>query len=371
MARKFIQQRQQTKEEMFDAVVRNAIDFVDASLDNLDKRPKNGIVDFYTAIELFLKARLMAEHWTLIIGKPESANLASFSVGDFHSVYLEDAARRLKDIVGEAIEETALDNFKTLAEHRNQIVHFAHTSYPDLGGSKAGVVVEQWASWRWLHELLTVRWKSTFRAYLPELDRLHRRILQEREFIQSRFQELEPIIHKKQRDGHTFVQCGSCQAASGLVSESHPWGSAYRCLVCQKTGLATKPTAEKISCDKCSKEFEFFNPALEACPHCAHPIDTDKLISLCKAKYKKGDDWWEEDAPCVAQCHECKHSKPSVFYIDGLWSCVSCFDRGWQAIACPHCDEFVTGDMETIKYFACFKCEEERRREITAAEMSE
>lgn len=70
-----ISQKKQTKEEMFNAVVRNAIDFVNSSLDNLDKRPKNGIVDFYTAIELFLKAKLMEEHWTLIIGKPAEAKL--------------------------------------------------------------------------------------------------------------------------------------------------------------------------------------------------------------------------------------------------------------------------------------------------------
>jgi hypothetical protein len=365
MARKFIQQRQQTKDEMFDAVVKNAIDFVDASLDNLAKRPKNGIVDFYTAIELFLKARLMAEHWTLIVSKSESASLSSFSVGDFHSVYLEDAAKRLKDIVGEAIEELALNNFKTLAEHRNQIVHFAHTDYADAGGIKAGVVMEQWASWHHLHGLLTMKWKDTFKAYIPEIERLHARILAEKAFIQSRFQDLQPAIRQKRKDGSIFVECGSCQTMAGLVSETHPWGSTYVCMVCQKAGIAVKPTAEKIHCDKCSNEFDFFKPTVKSCPHCAQPIDTDKLISLCKTKYTTGDDWWEEGASCVAYCHECQHSKPSVFYIDGLWSCVSCFDRGWQAIECPHCDEFVTGDMERIKYFACCKCEHEMSREST------
>ena len=38
---------------------------------------------------------------------------------------------------------------------------------------------------------------------------------------------------------------------------------------------------------------------------------------------------------------------------------MSCFDRGWGAISCPNCDEFVTGDMETIEYYACHKCEDE------------
>tara|TARA_B100000965_G_scaffold361709_1_gene343253 strand:+ start:503 stop:721 length:219 start_codon:yes stop_codon:yes gene_type:complete len=68
MGRKFISQKKQTKEELFDSLVKNAIDFLDSSLDDLEKRPKNSIVDFYTSIELFLKARLMDEHWTLILG---------------------------------------------------------------------------------------------------------------------------------------------------------------------------------------------------------------------------------------------------------------------------------------------------------------
>ena len=90
MGHKFISQKKQNKEEMFDALVKNAIDFLDSSLDDLNKRPKNSIVDFYSSVELFLKARLMHEHWTLILSRPELANLDSFQVGDFHSVFLDD-----------------------------------------------------------------------------------------------------------------------------------------------------------------------------------------------------------------------------------------------------------------------------------------
>lgn len=169
MGRKFISQSKQTKEELFDALVKNAIDFLDSSLDHLDKRPKNSIVDFYTSIELFLKARLMSEHWTLILSKPETANIDSFQVGDFHSVFLEDAIKRLRSIVNEPLEQNTVDNFKALGEHRNQIVHFAHSDYMDLDATKAGVVVEQWSSWHHLHTLLTEKWKGVFNPYQEEI----------------------------------------------------------------------------------------------------------------------------------------------------------------------------------------------------------
>jgi len=83
MARKWLKQERRTKEELFDALVRNALGFVNTSIDHLQQQPKNAIVDLYTAIELFLKARLMKEHWTLMLAKPETGDLQNLAVGDF------------------------------------------------------------------------------------------------------------------------------------------------------------------------------------------------------------------------------------------------------------------------------------------------
>lgn len=352
-----ISQKKQTKDEMFNAVVGNAIDFINSSLDNLDKRPKNGIVDFYTAIELFLKARLMEEHWTLIIGKPAEANLQSFWIGDFYSVSLDEAAKRLKDVLGDPLPEKALKNFKALGEHRNQIVHFAHTDYLDVAGAKAGVVVEQWASWHYLHDLLTNNWRSTFDAYLGEIERLNKRMLSQNDFLATRYKELEASIRTKVQAGAKILQCGHCHMPSALVTRNHIWGADYECMVCHVEGAAVNTTNAVVTCAKCNNEFEFFKKEVDACPHCGESVDTDKLIGLCKYKYIQGDDWCEEGKQHIASCHSCLHPRPSVFFIDGLWSCVSCFDRGWQAVTCPNCDEFVTGDMDTIKYLGCIKCE--------------
>lgn len=357
MARKYLQQKRQSKEQLFDALVKNAMDFVESALESLDRRPKNAIVELYTAIELFLKARLMAEHWTLIIGKPEAASLQTFGLGDFQSVYLDDSAKRLKEIVGEPLDEKALTNFRGLGEHRNQIVHFAHSDYPNAPGERAGVVVELWASWHYLHKLLTQTWTQTFSAYQGEIIRLHGRMMSQVDFIQARFQEVEPQINELAKQGGAFVRCNHCRTAAGKVEAVHKWGSDYRCLVCDSTGLAIKPTDATVPCNLCGTPLRILDKELVACPTCGQALDADKRISLCQAVYREGDDWWEDGAPHIAECHMCRHHRPSVFYVDGLWSCVSCFDRGWQAVTCPHCGEFVTGDMEAIKHACCFKCE--------------
>ena len=70
----------------FSLVVENAFDFFKKSLEEFDKEPKYSVIHFHAAVELIMKARLLWEHWTLIITRPETANLKSFRSGDFQSV---------------------------------------------------------------------------------------------------------------------------------------------------------------------------------------------------------------------------------------------------------------------------------------------
>ncbi|WP_460199471.1 hypothetical protein [Klebsiella pneumoniae] len=361
MARKFVIQKPQSNEELFKSLVINAIDFLDASIDNLDKRPKNSIIDFYTAIELFLKARLMREHWTLILEDPGNAHSQNFSLGDFKSVYLDAAVKRLRSILGINLGDKVVDNFKALGEHRNQIVHFAHTEYSNQQANKAGVVAQQWSSWHYLYHLLSVDWKDIFLDHQKSIDRIHRRMLTQKEFLKARFTELSQQIEINRKKGIKVVNCNQCNLPAGIVNENHKWGDDYECLVCESRGVALEKVRDTLDCPQCGNPFEFFSHDVNECSTCNHKIDINLLIRLCKAKYKTGDDWHEPGGDVIAGCHQCQHSPDSVFYIEGQWSCVSCFDRGWSAINCPHCGAYVTGDMERIKYFACYKCEDKQR----------
>ena len=228
------------------------------------------------------------------------------------------------------------------------------------------MVVEQWASWHHLHNLLTGKWKDVFQLYQDEFKRIHTRMMRQKDFILARYNELKPKIEIEEKSGKKVIDCQHCGMLAAVVKEEHKWGSDYSCIVCGVSDTAVVSTRESIECPNCHKGFEFFNKNLKTCPHCETAITTEKLIDLCEAKYSEGDGWWEEGQPHIAGCHRCQYERSSVFFIDGLWSCISCFDRGWQAISCPTCDEFVTGDMETIKYFACYKCEDEARERFKA-----
>lgn len=49
-------------DNVFDQIVRSAFDFLERAIEQVEKDRKHSIVNFATAIELFLKARLFKEH---------------------------------------------------------------------------------------------------------------------------------------------------------------------------------------------------------------------------------------------------------------------------------------------------------------------
>lgn len=143
--------------DIFDSLTRNAFDFLKRGIAEFDKYPKYSVIHFCAAVEMLLKARLMKEHWSLIVSKPDQANLARFMAGDFTSVTLEEARARICDIAGEDIGDDAYASFRALANHRNKMVHFFHQGLDSDDKAKAQIVAEHCRSWFHLHRLLN-RW---------------------------------------------------------------------------------------------------------------------------------------------------------------------------------------------------------------------
>ena len=73
-----------------------------------------------------LKARLMAEHWTLIVAKRQEPNWAKFVAGDFESVSLDDAASRLDKVLDSGLSRRELEVFRDVTKHRNKTIQLFH-----------------------------------------------------------------------------------------------------------------------------------------------------------------------------------------------------------------------------------------------------
>src|SRR5436309_7283505 len=226
--------RIEQKKIVFRSLVSNAGDFLQQSLVHLEENPKLSLIHFCTAIELFLKARLMLEHWSLIFDKPSDAELSKFTSGDFTSVNFNAALLRLNNIAQADIPQQAAQCFRSLQNHRNRLVHFSHPAYSSPASREAqeAVLAEQLRAWYYLHQLLQLRWYSEFSGVMPLISNLNQMMHRRAGFLKIKFDELANHIEKLRREGALFASCPACGfESSGHLLQLGPL-QVSRCLVC-------------------------------------------------------------------------------------------------------------------------------------------
>ncbi|HDX8403318.1 TPA: hypothetical protein RQN00_003427 [Aeromonas dhakensis] len=69
--------------EMLGRLVDNAFDFLNKAVVELNDYPKFSVINFHAAVELFLKARLMKENWSLVVSNRQEPNWDKFISGNF------------------------------------------------------------------------------------------------------------------------------------------------------------------------------------------------------------------------------------------------------------------------------------------------
>ena len=104
----------------FTDLVNNALDFFTRSIDEFSTHPKYSVIHLSSAVELFLKARLLLEHWTVILEKPDKADHKAFERGDFRSVGIKEAIKRLDRIADVRLSKQERHCLETIEKHRNQ-----------------------------------------------------------------------------------------------------------------------------------------------------------------------------------------------------------------------------------------------------------
>jgi len=347
--------KERTKpDEMFDSLVRNAIDFFRHSVAALPQKPKYSVINFCAAVELFLKARLMLEHWSLLCEDLRSANLIKFRNGDCRSISLDDAIRRLENIVGVNITRKEKEIFSQLRDRRNRLVHFLDPTYavkPDSATLHA-VVAEQCKGWYYLHRLLTERWRSEFQKYLDGIGQLHQLMRKQRGFLQAKFEDILPSIEKGKKRGIAFSTCYACGfEASKEESVKDKTLVTMRCLVC---GEHTHQL--QVPCPKCNSTVLISELGGGQCENCGGRIDTEYLLDLY-------GEWQGPEDRLVAlrhaYCAECKYTEqPTVVPFGDEWLCLFCLTlyHGHQVSRCGWCGELATGEVGDYYSPGCLMC---------------
>ncbi len=343
------------KRKMFERLVENGLNFLLKAISELKNEPKYSVIHFHAAVELFLKSRLMYEHWSLIVAKRQEPDWDKFISGDFQSVTLKDAATRLDKVVRSGLSKADLDSFEVIGKHRNKMVHFFHESHSteECNQLTQNILKQQLKAWYFLHRLLIVQWKDVFGDWHEKIADIDGKLRKLHEFLQVVFDDLGPLIANQKINGFLFEQCPSCEFDAQKHIKDIKEIYYAECLVC---GLVKK--CLKIECPDCVEVVTLQSEGFANCQVCGQHIEpshvAEALIDSTAAHIAAmdGDDTW-----LSGNCSECDGYQTIVPTENDEWICASCFEIFDSLSTCGWCNEPNTGDMEDSYVIGCNFCE--------------
>jgi hypothetical protein len=340
---------EQETSKMFGSVVANAIDFLKRSLEELEDAPKYSVIHFCAAIELFLKARLLLEHWSLVTEEPGRANMSRFQTGDFTSVGIDEAVRRLENISNLRIPKQAQRTFSQLREHRNKMMHFFHADYVGDPTKQTieSIVAEQAKAWFHLHRLISREWRNEFSDFQDQIAELHGLVDRQRGYLQAKFDALAAGIEKGKKRGIAFLPCESCgfEAAKQELIAGNLY-SSY-CLVCELR--SNKKLRE--DCPNCNQPIYIYDLGEAYCEDCDDTFELAHFVDKYAPITRLGEGLVEENR---AYCSDCEYSEEeSVVPFNDEWLCLCCLNLHSEIDHCAWCNELVAGDLEDSYVHGC------------------
>ena len=324
-------------------VSENAFDFLKRSVEEIEKYPKYSLIHFAAAIELLLKARLMCEHWSLVVDRISQASREAFLSGKCKTVGLDEAIRRLKKICNQSIPEEAADQFIQLAAHRNRLVHFFHEAgvkgaKPDLVEE---IVKEQCNCWFYMDRLLDT-WKDEFVRFDQEIAQMRWRMKANRSFLAVAFERFKPELAKDRNAGTVLRPCRSCGYEASRVHKLSNLLFTASCLVC-----SLSDTFVEVSCPaKCGATIQIASDldSNRACEQCGHDVTASELYEIMDTdrSYRS------------INCAFCS-SNESVVPHGSTYVCTKCVSCG-DVAECEWCNELQLGD-DDLEFSGMTGCE--------------
>lgn len=349
-------------EEIGRLITQNAIDFLKKSVNEFDNDPMFSIIHFASSIELFLKARLALEHWTLVAEKIDDGSFEykKLLAGEAKTVSAENVRKRIKIIFhkhteGEAeIKAKAFSHFEKLARYRNKIIHFAmpenaHTEIAEL----------QCKSWYYLYSILKTQWLHVFKVIFPDfeyqLNDLNQLMQKQRTYLAVKYEEIKPIIEKLKGERWTYSTCPSC----GYDSFRHAFSSQAllaivgRCEVCDGG-------ERMMRCPKCKEEInlEGYEPGLYQCQKCSEEISENRIACFLGNSCGSFFDYQHGDVGSnIVWCQDCETE--TVANVFDTWFCTNCarvFDSE-EIKNCEYCTSSIAGGKDETYYEGCILCD--------------
>lgn len=378
-------------DEMWDNLVKSAFDFFEQALkDFKQKNPKYSILHLAISVELFLKARLMAEHWTLMInGDPSYSKLIDNSI---NSLSIRTAIDRINNVLvmQEHVDQDSSDLFIFLADERNKVAHFYNKdACKDACPEQNNLATMEVRVWLYIHILLTEKWKKVFEDYKKQIRDLEESMKKHRQYLGEVYQFKKREIDICRKRGRKVSQCPACNFESLVGLLEKDVCHRHVCKVCSYTQTRTEKECTKCKkttqyemysgrtdvgffgyykCAECDLEKIFFN---YICPDCSD----EKLIEEGHYKCSCGLETSPEllleyldsvsggaDALPEVTCSYCENNSLSDVRCQALrndYICLSCFEdfAYYEIHNCEFCGSPYAGpEIEDSYGYGCMHC---------------
>lgn len=321
-----------------------------------DAALKQAVTNLYCAAEVLLKARLEAEHWTLVVrevwpknrqDKKGGVTYEQFRRGRFESIGMEETLDRLNQTATLRVVDTDRDGLRRLGELRNALTHY---------GMEETVEAIQSLSVQVLHFLLDFL-HDELRPHLGQSDRLL--VDETLAILRGRYRGLSDLVEARMAalaaaltpHASATVQCGMCGQQALVVGQPQP-----HCLFCRVTWGSPISAAAFHARVLFGDDFheQWRQRALSGSGDATRrwALSGETFYVACPAC---GDDAVVPDVHTAAQ--------PAA---DGLSLCFACGTRLQPCAA--GCGDLVPADSSALGLAACPDCNRRRRwDEETAA----
>lgn len=337
---------------LFDGLIKNAVDFLQRSIDDFDASPKHSLISFCSALELFLKARLMAEHWALILAKPDQAKLADFMQAKFHSVSLEESLRRIENVTGKLLPQSAFKAFDEVRQHRNKLVHFFHPDYDASPQVRHDIEKQQCIAWFHLHNLITGVWTAHFNVAKMDIHRAESLMKGHRKYLAARFHELQSDITNDKVQGRVYWCCPSCGFDSLRQEFQLVDYREHNCLVC-----GIQPTSFTLPCPDCGTPVTYWGEGNVTCQNaqCGRSITEADVSESFQPPYTVGrQKRYLETLHESAFCDACEME--AVLLYQNKYLCAHCLKLHDTIYHCDYCGTLCAGDGKDSSWAGCIVC---------------
>lgn len=328
-------------------LLESAFEFFNSAVDNFSDNPKVSIINFATSLELFLKARIINEHWALLFDKVDDVSIENFKNGSFVSVSANKLVSRINKLVGDEIGEKEEKAYAELFKHRNKIVHFYHM---DLANdeTKKEVCAKELIAWHYLHLRLKSWSRMRIGLTLSRVASVARKIRKVEDYGITIFETVKKEVDKQRQGGMLVRNCYLCNQPAKVQIETIERGDLFdlirvKCLVCSSVARDVV-----VCCERCGERY-FFNGSDEGCPKCGETIH-DRLENFIAIDEADG-------LSRSVYCPNCDEEK-IISVDDKYYVCSSCGNFSFDVSSCGWCGDCFIGYDSADTYFkGCEHCE--------------